>query len=359
MKHQLNRIFRLLLLGEWPFVFEGMPFVRTSLSWRGRVNLLTHRISSSLRYPLVFGLPTTIDIEPSSICNLSCPLCPSGLKQTVRHPPLLDLDVFKRLIDQLEETLCLIQLWEWGEPFLNPAIYEMITYAKSKGIFVVTSTNGHFFSDWPNAQATVKSGLDCLIYCIDGTTQETYEKYRAGGRLQEALDGLSRVVSAKKAAGSSSPFINLRMVVNSFNEHQIEDFRALGSKLGVNLTSLKTLNPGMCEVKKDFTFVPLNKQLRRNVEEIGAGVYKCMRPWCTPTLFADGSINMCSMDVMGTESLGKFTEDSSFRKLWNSTSYRTFRKNIRKNPDYYPFCQDCCAREPDLKTAYKDAALFG
>lgn len=38
----------------------------------------------------------------------------------------MTMDLFQRIIDELGDFLFLILLWDWGEPFLNPHIYDMI-----------------------------------------------------------------------------------------------------------------------------------------------------------------------------------------------------------------------------------------
>lgn len=358
MKHQVGRISKLLLRGEWPFIFEGIQYVRKGLPLKGRLNILAQGVSPRVRIPLAFGLPTTMTIEPASVCNLKCPLCPSGLNRTVRKPAWLEFSVFKSLIDELGHNLIMLQLWEWGEPFLNPDFCKMISYAKTRGIITITSTNGHCFQSDQSAQALVTSGLDCLICAVDGTTQEAYEKYRVGGKLDQVIDGLARLVAAKKANGAKGPIINLRMVVNAYNERQTDDFKALGKDLGVDVVSFKTLNPGMCEVEDDFSFLPDNRHLRRDVDKHGMADYKCTKPWCTPTLFSDGSILLCAMDVYGTQSLGKLSPGTSFKKIWNSKGARDFRENIRRDPNHYDFCRNCGCREPDFAVAFNDFTWF-
>jgi MoaA/NifB/PqqE/SkfB family radical SAM enzyme len=53
----------------------------------------------------------------------------------------MDPGLFRKVIDEIGDNLFILYLWNWGEPFLNPAIYEMIAYARGKGIKVVTDNN--------------------------------------------------------------------------------------------------------------------------------------------------------------------------------------------------------------------------
>ena len=83
----------------------------------------------------------------------------------------------KKIIDQIAENVLYINYYFQGEPFINPHFLSFVKYAKSKGVFCATSTNAHFLNS-EKAKETVASGLDKMIISIDGTTQETYEKYR-------------------------------------------------------------------------------------------------------------------------------------------------------------------------------------
>jgi sulfatase maturation enzyme AslB (radical SAM superfamily) len=113
--------------------FDGVP-LKKLLNW------ILVEASARVRTPKPWGFPTILQVEPTNRCNLRCTLCPvaEGLERPSGH---MELDLFKSLIDQVGEYVFLILLWEWGEPFINPRIYEMISYAKQRGIKLVTSTN--------------------------------------------------------------------------------------------------------------------------------------------------------------------------------------------------------------------------
>ena len=86
-----------------------------------------------------------------------------------RQKGQLDLDSFKGLMDDVGAYIYQVQFWNQGEPFINKNILEFIKYAKSKGVLTQTSTNGHFIRDAAAAEALVSSGLDQIIFSIDGT----------------------------------------------------------------------------------------------------------------------------------------------------------------------------------------------
>ena len=189
--------------------------------------------------PIQWGLPMTISIEPTTACNLRCPECPSGLRTFSRETGNLKEDFFKKTIDELYKTLTYLIFYFQGEPYINPKFLDMVKYASDKGIYTITSTNGHFLND-NNARKTIESGLDRMIISMDGTTQEVYEQYRREGNLNTVIEGAKNVVKWKKKLNSNTPHIIIQFLVVKPNEHQIPDIYKLAEEIGVDEVKLKT-----------------------------------------------------------------------------------------------------------------------
>src|SRR5687767_8032034 len=200
--------------------------------WNGIKVLSSFYISKWTKRPVQWGLPLSISFEPTTSCNLRCPECPSGLRSFTRPTGMLQNDFFTETIDQLQKDLLYLVFYFQGEPYLNPSFLNMVNYASSKKIYTATSTNAHYLND-ANAKRTIESGLDRLIISIDGTTQETYQQYRKGGKLEKVLEGARNIVKWKKELKSRTPFIIFQFLVVRHNEHQIEDIHRLAKEIGV------------------------------------------------------------------------------------------------------------------------------
>ena len=190
--------------------------------WNFAQVLASYHLTRLLRRPVQWGLPVTLSIEPTTACNLRCPECPSGLRAFSRDTGNLREDFFRQTVDDLHRHLMCLIFYFQGEPYINPKFLDMVRYAHERGLYTMTSTNGHFLND-DNARRTVESGLDRLIISIDGTTQEVYQQYRIGGKLDSVLQGARNVVRWKRALGSRSPHLVLQFLVVKQNEHQIPD----------------------------------------------------------------------------------------------------------------------------------------
>src|SRR4029453_4749693 len=110
---------------------------------------------------------------------------------------MLQKDFFKQTIDDIYKELLYLIFYFQGEPFLNTQFLEMVKYAHSKAIYTATSTNAHYLTD-EKARLTVESGLDRLIISIDGTTQDVYQQYRIGGRLDKVIEGTKNIVNGNR-----------------------------------------------------------------------------------------------------------------------------------------------------------------
>ena len=199
--------------------------------WNALAVLASYYLTRWTGKAIQWGMPFTISIEPTTACNLRCPECPSGLRAFSRPTGNLKADFFRSTIDGIYDKLLYLIFYFQGEPYINPDFLDMVQYANQKGIYTITSTNGHFLND-DNARRTIESGLDRLIISVDGTSQEVYEQYRKAGKLEVVLQGARNVVKWKKELKSSTPHIIFQFLVVRPNEHQVEEVYRLADEIG-------------------------------------------------------------------------------------------------------------------------------
>jgi radical SAM protein with 4Fe4S-binding SPASM domain len=298
-----------------------------------------------LKRPIQWGLPMTISFEPTTACNLRCPECPSGLRSFTRATGNLKSDFFRSTIDELHERLLYLIFYFQGEPYINPEFLDMVAYAQQKGIYTITSTNGHFLHD-ENAKKTILSGLDRLIISVDGTTQETYENYRVGGNLEAVLQGAKNVVYWKKALKSTTPHIIFQFLVVKPNEHQIEEIYALAKEIGVDEVKLKTAQ--VYDYKNGNPLIPEQDKYSRYAKTKD-GTYRvknellnhCWKLWHACVITWDGMVVPCCFDKDATHKLGNIKDGTSFKKIWQGEAYDRFRKTLLQGRDKIDICNNC------------------
>ena len=225
-----------------PKITDGLNFL-SKLNFGRVMNFIqvvsSFYISKISKKPTQWGLPVSITFEPTTSCNLRCPECPSGKREFTRPTGMLQNNFFEKTIDEIYKKTSYLIFYFQGEPYLNPNFLDMVKYASSKKIYTATSTNAHYLND-VNSKKTIESGLDRLIISIDGTTQETYQKYRIGGDLNKVIEGTQNIIKWKKELKSKTPHIIFQFLVVKPNEHQIKDIEQLAKQLGVDEVRLKT-----------------------------------------------------------------------------------------------------------------------
>ena len=120
----------------------------------------------------------------------------------------MHFDLYKKVVDQIKGHCVWLTLYSWGEPFLNREIDKYVAYANEANIATFISTNLNKPLTPDMAERIIRSGLDVLIVSLDGVTQDVYEVYRVGGRLDRVIDNIKLLVQKKKELGSKTPIWN-------------------------------------------------------------------------------------------------------------------------------------------------------
>lgn len=306
--------------------------------------LFSYYWSRASKKAIQWGYPASISFEPTTSCNLRCPECPSGLRAFTRPTGMLENKFFKASITQLKNQLHYLTFYFQGEPYLNPAFLDMVKFAHDNNIYTATSTNAHFMK--PDiAKKTIESGLDRLIISIDGTTQETYQSYRIGGKLERVLEGAKNIVAAKKKMKSKKPFIIFQFLVVKPNEHQIEDVLKLGSEIGVDEVRLKTAQ--VYEYESGNELIPTIDKYSRYYQKIDGSwgvknrmINACWRMWQGCVITWNGGIVPCCFDKDATYQLGQLA-NQDFKSIWKGKKYKSFRQSILTSRSDIDICKNC------------------
>ncbi len=309
------------------------------------VKILSSYYAAKLtKKPYQWGLPFNISFEPTTACNLRCPECPSGLRSFTRPTGMLRKDFFRETVNELADTLVYLYFYFQGEPYLNPDFLGMVQYAAKRGIYTVTSTNGHFLTP-ENALKTVESGLDRIIISIDGATQETYQAYRIGGKLDKVLQGAQNLVNCKHQLKSKTPHIIFQFLVVRPNEHEIESVQQIAKQIGVDEVKLKTAQ--VYDYEHGNPLIPTIDQYSRYQKQPD-GTYTiknkllnhCWKLWHSCVITWDGRIVPCCFDKDAQHQLGDLKQQS-FAQIWHSEPYNRFRRAILKSRKEIDICANC------------------
>ncbi len=307
---------------------------------KNRVSFVWSLVGKSGR---VAGAPVSLSVEPCAVCQLHCPECVLGAGRLKRTQKFIDFELYKRVIDQNRDTLCYLILYFQGEPFLSPRIFDMIAYADQSGIFTATSTNAQNI-DAAMAEKIVASGLKKLIVSLDGTTQQSYERYRQGGKIDSVIAAIENINAAKARKSASTPAIELQFIVFRHNESEIAAFKQLAKRLKVQKTTIKSAQIYNFQAKT--TLIPTDKRFSRYAQIDGIWQLKrskrnfCLRQWQGAVLTTDGLLVPCCFDKNADFSFGQIT-DSNFMQIWQGERATDFRRQILRHCNQIEMCRNC------------------
>jgi radical SAM protein with 4Fe4S-binding SPASM domain len=270
---------------------------------------------------------------------------------------------FKKVIDKMPQ-LNRILLFNWGEPFLNPDLFEMIRYAKKHSIYVQIDSNFSLKKQLDFFASIIESGLDLLTIALDGASQFTYSKYRKGGNFNTVINNIKTLMNLKKKLKSKNPEIIWKFIVNRFNEREI--FKALKKSLylGVKFRlqpiglgdDLPDIEFGQNINKRMKNWLPKNKKYiqphYRNTNKKPFNNIPCPHLFFGTIINPDGKVFPCCYATDKQNVFGDLMTDS-FASIWNNDKYGFSRSLFMKGRYVGPKIETICASCENYKKIKK------
>ena len=135
---------------------------------------------------------STVYIEISGKCNAKCSYCiQRRLKQAKHFGGIMSPILFEQILDYLFKLEILdkfnsydICLYNWGEPFLNPEINDILQILKKKKLYGVISSN---FIVRPDIDKECLPVISTLTFSLSGFSQDSYGRIH-GASLDKVLN---------------------------------------------------------------------------------------------------------------------------------------------------------------------------
>jgi MoaA/NifB/PqqE/SkfB family radical SAM enzyme len=359
---ELVRVIRRRL--EW---FGDNPSFGTL--WNNTLNVM----SVVLKRERLPGLPSVVKIDISPLCNLHCTVCvhaePHGREklesQHFHSDQYMTLEQYRRIIDEIRGRTSAVSLYYLGDPLIHPDLDEMCRIARDAGLNVHISTNLSFRLSDERITSIVRSGVTHFTACVDGLSQEKYERTRVGGKIDLVLDNLRRLCAERKRLRAEWPKFEVQYIKFRHNLDELEAARKLVLGMGVNKF---TEFFGALHNGTDMD----PEHLRARAPRDKARLPRCFFPYSTMVIKYDGEVIPCCCHRQGQQyhratsspTLGNVF-DKGVRKVWNGAEYRSVRR-MMANPRAAAeaegdklssnFCNAC---PMVFETASDDIARFG
>ncbi|MDH4100576.1 MAG: radical SAM protein [Nitrospirota bacterium] len=312
-------------------------------SKRGAIEYLRSTWSFFVRSRYVAGRPVNVTIEPTTICNIQCSVCETGAGILERASKHMSLDQFRLIIDKLSPHINTLMFYYMGEPFMNKQSYEMIAYAKMKGVpFVTTCTNG----DVVDPEKLVDSGIDEVSFQLGGMTQATHQVYRSGSNLERVIKNMEATIRIREIKRPQMKVL-AGFILMRHNEHEVPEFERRMEEVGVDKAVI--IDPCVRNMEQAEEMLPTDREhWYYDPDAFDRGILRpkviphneCPWLYYSMTIQVNGDVVPCCRDAQGKFVMGNILEQDS-EAIWNGEHFLQFREMIHTNQSKVGICRLC------------------
>ena len=222
-----------------------------------------------------------LQLEVSSQCPAACIYCPTALFREEGNNRLMTMETFNRILPAFSRSR-MVFLQGWGEPFMNPNLFEMFRQAKASGCLVGTTTNGMLL-DAGRLERLVNGGVDIVAFSLAGCGK-TNDAVRKGTSLARLLEVIHRLNRIKGNTGSSRPEIHIAYMLLRSGLDEIERLPILLAGQGIAQVVVSTLDfvpvpeiarealAAGAEIINDISAMTFDEAMSEAVRDSGAAI---------------------------------------------------------------------------------------
>ena len=276
--------------------------------------------------------PKVVLIDTVSFCNLRCSMCVHP--KMTRKKGVMAWPLFTKIIDEIAEMDKHIRVWMvfFGEALLlkrrKPSIFEMIAYAKQKGLTDVVLNSNANLLDEQAAKGLIDAGLDAIYIGIDAFQPETYAKIRIGGNFEATVENVRGLLRLKKDLNTAKPEVFVQFVEMEINSAEKERFIEYWAEQGATVKIRPKVSwAGSIEAPN----LILDNKDR----------WPCYWAMQTMSITDTGKVVTCAVDLDAQYIAGDITQQT-LKEVWNG-ELRQLRElhAMCRFDDLPPNCRNC------------------
>jgi MoaA/NifB/PqqE/SkfB family radical SAM enzyme len=307
--------------------------------------------------------PVNVTVAPSWRCNSFCKMCELAKRPSAGE---MDINEFKRMVDELADIGASVFSFFGGEPFVREDIFEMISYVKSKHLITQISTNGIMLSDKNLARRLMETNCDIITFSLDCMDSETYKRIRGVDKFNETIEGIKNTIHFRNLLRKHSA-INVNYVLMDENIDNAMEIIKFIKSLNVDLVTsypiaefgnLKNYQSKEFDAKLVDLFRKFKKVKGRNkildispeyldymIERITnkRPRVKCFAPISDINIDPFGNVFPCMYFLGKGKAVGNI-RGKSIKEFWYGKRYAELRKELA----YCDKCDALCHVEPAL-----------
>ena len=220
--------------------------------------------------------PSHLQIEVvAGICSADCVMC--TIKE-VRRKGVLSMEDYSYILSKFEnhtDKLQYLTLHGMGEPLLDKTLPEKVALARDKGFpGIGFATNATHLTPEKSLEL-LASGLNTIIFSLDGITKQTHESIRYGVNYEQVLKNVLHFIAYRNARGSSSTKVIVRMIRQESNRHEWDAYKTywndqLNPDFGDQVSVFDVHNWGVRQERERER----ERERRKHIDSIGCINYR-------------------------------------------------------------------------------------
>ena len=263
------------------------------------------------RLKILEEYPPNIQIEPTSMCNLRCIMCYQSDKsfssKSAGFMGHMKLDLFKKVVDEIEGKIEGVTFASRGEPTLHKQLDEFLKYCEGKFLGLKLNTNATLL-DEKKINLLLSSDLQTLVLSIDEKNKENYEKIRVNAKFEKIMQNLELLKNIREKKYKNSK-IKIRISGVKINTDQ----------------SVDEMNQFYKEFADEIALVDYSPWESAYDNEVNNIQAECSELYRRIFVWQDGKVNPCDYDYKSTLSKWNANEHS-IKMIWNSDYYNEIRR---------------------------------
>ncbi len=280
------------------------------------------------------SMPVAYTIDSANLCDLNCAHCLTGRKELKRTQGIMKLDLWMSVLDQISPYAFTVDLFNWGEPLLNPFLWEMAEYAHNANVGVRIATNLNRL-DQKDLDGLFRAKPDEIMVSLDGPTKEINSSYRKGSSLNSTIENILRITERKHKERRGLPIISIRFLISSYSEAAFPRMKELAESLNVDCFYAAPIKMRSKDGAAAGDWLPREKGFslyneKANTEFDPGIVHRCPSPWEQVVIAPDGGICPCCWFDLPEYDCGD-AGTKTIREIWNAEKFIAARQFLAGN----------------------------
>jgi radical SAM protein with 4Fe4S-binding SPASM domain len=274
--------------------------------------------------------PARLWIETTNRCNLRCIMCPNK-EMPPSEKGTMSLSLFRSILDQAAPFVHDVYLHHRGEPLLHPDFFEMVRYARDKGVRTRVHSNATLLTP-DKARQLLDSPPDLVSFSIDGFEKDAYEQIRVGATFEKTIGNVLHFLELKRRLKLQKPYVVIEKIL--FSKHPAP----LTAQAKIRDLACRFRDAGANEVIEKLEYAWATEPAEAPCGERCSK--KCTFAWYAMVVLWDGTVTPCPQDYWGKLVMGNAAQ-STLLDIWNGPAYQSLRSSFLRDGCLRPICRTC------------------